>query len=188
MPRDMQRRVSRRRWITTGLAAGSGLVAAAAVAVAVPAITGAVSGPNTSASSPSASAGYVGSSWRLTSVAEKASSVTIPADIGAQMNLLPDGQILVDDGVNTVSGRFTTTADGFEVRGFTSTTVGYGGKNPIRLAAIAAVRALVGDTAAPARDTVVSAARTRLVVEAGAYRLTFERTGPATDTPDQPTP
>lgn len=59
-----------------------------------------------------------------------------------------------------------------------------------RLAAIAALDTLASGRpgqADPAWDTVVSADRTRLVVQAGAFRLTFERTGPATTTPDLPT-
>jgi hypothetical protein len=193
-PVDVQRRVVRRRLITAGFALAVGVVAAAGVAVVVPVVTGWSSGPDRAvAPAFTASADYVGSGWRLTSVAEGANSTAIPADVGARMDLLPDGRILVDNGVNTLSGSFTKTADGFEVRDVGSTFVLYGGSDPHRLAAKAALNTLAygnpdGVTpSSPAQDTVVSADGTRLVVQAGALRLTFERTGPATTTrPDPP--
>jgi hypothetical protein len=88
--------------------------------------------------------------------------------------------------VNALSGRFTKFADGFEVRDVGSTAVGYSGSDPHRVAAIAAFNTLTygnrdGVTqSSPARNRVVSADETRLVIQAGALRLTFERTGPAT--------
>jgi hypothetical protein len=123
-------------------------------------------------------------------VAEGATATTIPADVGAGMALLPDGRIVVDDSVNTLSGLFTISADGFEVRDVASTLVGYAGGDPHRLAAIAALDTLASGRpgqSGPARDTVISANETRLVVQAGAYRLTFERTGPASAGPGLPT-
>jgi hypothetical protein len=193
-PLDVQRRVVRRRRITAGLALAVGALATAGVAVGVPMVTASSPGPDgTVPPAFTASADYVGSSWRLTSVAEGANSTAIPTDIGARMDLLPDGHIYMDDGVNSLGGWFTKSADGFEVREVTTTFVAYGGGDPPQMAAIAALRTLAygspdGVTPpSPARDKVVSADGTRLVVQAGALRLTFERTGPATDTgPDLP--
>jgi hypothetical protein len=195
---DVQRRVVRRRRTAAGLAAAVGVVAAAGIAVAVPTVTGrgsAPSGPGAPASAATTSADYVGSSWRLTSVAQGATATTIPTGLGVRMELFPDGRMLAYDGVNTISARFTRSADGFEVRDVRSTAVGYVGSDPQVLAARAAFQTLAfGDPEVvtpsascgdchprpgPARDTVVSADGTRLVVQAGALRLSFERTGPA---------
>jgi hypothetical protein len=184
-PPDLQQRAVRRRRITAGFVLASGL-AVAAVAVAVVAISSAA-GPETPTPN-TAGTSYIGSSWRLMSVAERADTTTIPAGIGAQIDLLPDGQILANDGVNVTTGRFTKTADGFEVRVVAITAALYAGKDPHRLAAIAALGALTGSRQPSlARDTVISTDRTRLVIQAGSFRLTFERTGPATTTPDRPT-
>jgi hypothetical protein len=191
---DVQRRVVRRRAMTVGVALAVGVVAAAGVAVAVPVVTGWGPGPDRAGPpAATASADYVGSDWRLASVADGANSTTIPAAVGARMELLPDGRILIDDSVNALSGRFTKTADGFEVHDVATTFVAYDGRDPVRVAAIAALNTLAcgnrdGLTPpGPVRDTVVSADGTRLVVQAGALRLTFERTGPATATrPDPP--
>lgn len=203
-PLGMQRRVVHRRRITAGFALAVGVVGAAGVAVVVPMVAGSSPGPDRTAPPAfTASTDYVGSSWRLTSVAEGASSTAIPADIGARMDLLPNGRIFIHDGVNALNGWFTKSADGFEVRDVATTLVGYVGSDPHRLAAIRALNTLArgncdGVTSrpanspprppsCPARDTVVSADARRLVVQAGALRLTFERTGPATaPRPDLP--
>lgn len=193
-PRDLQWRVAHRRRITAGFALAIGVAAAAAVAVVVPMVTSSSPGPNGTVPPASAEgAGYVGSSWRLIRVAEGANSTAIPVGVGAQMDLLPHGRILVDDGINVLSGRFTTSAGGFDVRDVVTTVAGYFGKDPHRLAAIAALGTLAyGDGyprhwSGPARDTVVSAEKTQLIIRAGAFRLTFERAGPATSTPLLPT-
>jgi hypothetical protein len=194
-PVEVRRRVVRRRRITAGFGVAVSVVAAAGVAVAVSMVAASNAGPDRAVPLAStASAGYVGSSWRLTDVADGANSVAIPADVRARLDLLPDGRILVDNGVNAISGRFTTSAGGFEVRDVGTTLVLYGGNDPHRLAAIGALNTLAygnrdGVTpSGPARDTVLSADGTRLVVQAGTLRLTFERTGPATATrPDPPT-
>ena len=180
-----------------GVALTAAFVAAAGVAVAVPMVGGWIPGPDpTTPPAFMASADYAGSSWRLTSVVEGANSTTIPPDLGARMDLLPDGRIVVENGVNALSGDFTKSADGFEVRDVGSTFVLYGGSDPPRLAAIAALNTLAygnrdGVTpSGPARDTVVSADGTQLVVQAGPFRLTFERTGSpsAGTTPDSSAP
>jgi hypothetical protein len=78
------------------------------------------------------------------------------------------------------------TGGSFTVRDVSSTLVGYAGKDPQQLAAIAAFSALMLGISGrvtqsqPARITVIGADETRLVVQAGDKRLTFERVGVAT--------
>ncbi|HEV2377954.1 MAG TPA: hypothetical protein VGS19_38060 [Streptosporangiaceae bacterium] len=183
-PSDLQQRVTRRRRTTAGSALAVGAVAIAAVAVVVPEVTG--PGPlpgGTVIPASSTGAGYVGSNWRLTSVAEGTRTTTIPADAGAYVYLVRDGVIAANDGVNFMSGRFTKSADGFKVHGDIMSLAGYLGRDPHVLAAIGAIDTLMLGNGQSGQDTVVSANRTRLVVQAGAYRLTFERTGPAPNWP-----
>ena len=187
-PADLQRRAVRRRRTVAGFAVAVGLVAAAGVAVAVPVATAWVQGPDR-APAATVSADYVGSSWRLVGVAEGANRTAVPTEVGAHMDLFTDGRLLIDDGVNALSGRFTRSGDGFEVREVGTTLAAYVGNDRRWLAAIAALNTLAYgppngvEPSGPARDTVVSADASRLVVQAGKYRLTFERTGPATETP-----
>jgi hypothetical protein len=192
-PGDMQRRVIRRRRRTAGLTLAAGAMAAAAVAVLVPLVTSSNPGPgSTMLGGSTASASYVGSNWRLTNVTKGANNTTIPASLGADMELRPDGHILVNDSVNGLYGQFTKNAHGFEVHNVISSTVGYYGKDPHRLDVIDALGTLAygdgytGQWSGPARDTVVSVGRTRLIIQAGAFRLTFVRAGAATITPLRP--
>jgi hypothetical protein len=166
-------RAARRRRITTGLTAATGVV--------VLIVSGCAQSHSTTAAS---ATGYVGSRWRLTSVAD-GSTTTIGADVGAWMDLLPTGEILVEDGVNAHDGRFTVNGDILTIGGASSTFAMYGGDDPARLAAIAAVNTLAyGNPAGttpdgPVTDTVVSVDAGQLVLQAGSMRLTFSRSGPA---------
>lgn len=181
-PANLQQRVlARRRRRTAGFAvAACTLVAASAAGVVAVAQYGPErANPQTYA----AGADYVGSSWRLTQVTDGTKSTAIPEGLGARMDLFADGRVFVDNGVNLLSGKFTTSADGFEVREVGTTFVLYGGSDPGQLAAIAALNTLAygnrdGVTpAGPVHDTVVGAAGPELVVRAGSFRLTFVRAG-----------
>jgi hypothetical protein len=182
--------VERRRRTKVAFAVVVGLVVAAGVAMAIPGMTHWVRG--TAGMASTASADYVGSSWLLTSVALGADVIAIPAEVGARMDLLADGQILIDDGTNELSGRFTASADGFEVRDVGTTLVAYVGNDTQRLLAIAALNSLAygnpGGASPPdaIRDTVIDAYGDRLVIQAGRYRLTFERSGPAMEARPDP--
>ncbi len=142
-----------------------------------------------------ANADYIGSTWRLTSVTDGATSTAVPAHIDAWMTLNPDGRFLIHDGVNAASGKYTRFADGFEVREVATTAAGYIGTDPHQLAALAgfgAVTAGSRDNDSPSiqdRNLARGVDQTRLVLQAGKLRLTFERTvDSATTTSDTPRP
>jgi hypothetical protein len=173
---DVRQRMIRRRRVTVGLAAAIG--AAVIVGLAVPAV---VSGPATPVPA-AGSAAYVGSAWRLTTVAQGSTTTVIPASVGAVVEFTLKGEIFIFDGVNSVTGSYVKSADGFDVPpNVISTAVGYSGQNPRRLAAITAMDTITGRSGqpGPAKDTVVSVTRTGLIIQAGPYRLTFERAGVA---------
>ena len=123
--------------------------------------------------------GFAGSQWRLTTVSEGSKTTGIPDSLGARMGFAPGGGFQADDGVNAISGKYTATGSGFAIHDGAITDVGYAGKDAGHLAAIAAFQPVTGGN----HVTVVSLDRTRLVTQAGGYRLTFTRTGPATDQP-----
>jgi hypothetical protein len=187
-PVELRRRVVHRRRARAGVALAAGAVAAAGVAVAVPVVAGWIPGPDRAATPvvTASAADYVGSVWLLTDVEEGGRSFAIPAHSRARMALLPDGRIQIDDSLNFVSGKFTKTADGFEVRDTATTAVGWMGTDPVRAATMRGMDALAfwnvdgaTPTRGPARNTVVSADGARLVIQTGTFRLTFVRTGPA---------
>jgi hypothetical protein len=186
-PPDLHRRVIRRqRRVRAMTVAACAAVVAGAVA-AIPLVTRDVGLDHdpVPAATTTTPAALVGSAWLLTTVEEGSVTITVPASIGARMELLPHGQILIDNGVNALSGRFTPLADGFEVSGVGTTYTLYTGNDPAQLAAIAAFSALAyGDphataSSAPAQDIVLKLDATTLVVQAGALRLTFAFAGAA---------
>jgi hypothetical protein len=184
-PVELRRRVARRRRARAGFAL-AGAVAAAGVAVAVPVVAGWTPGPGRGATPVVASAAdYVGSDWLLTDVTEGGRSFAIPPHLGARMVLLPDGQIQIYDSLNGMGGKFTKTADGFEVRDAIMTLIGTDDSSPVRTATIGGMDSLALGTL----NRVVSADGTRLVIQTGTFRLTFVRTGPAvTGLPALPAP
>jgi hypothetical protein len=166
-PRDLRRAVVRRRLRGFAVAV-AGVAAAVLVAVLV------WPSSNTVVSVTSDSR-YIGITWRLTNVVHGTVSTSIPADVGAWMKLMPSGQILVSDSVNSLSGSYTVTADGFKPHNVVISAVGFIGRDPHQLAAIAALDTMA---TAPAGDKVLNSGQTSLVVQAGAYRLTFTRPAP----------
>ncbi|UQU63776.1 hypothetical protein COUCH_33100 [Couchioplanes caeruleus] len=191
---DVHRRVLRRRRVTAGFVVALGLTAVAGIAAMLPVMTGWMAEPDRGGPAAySARADYVGSGWDLTGVAEGTTATDIPAGVGARLDLVPDGRIVIYNGVNTLSGTFTRTADGFEVRDVGSTFALYGGDDARRLAAIAALNTVAygnrdGTTASgPARTTVLGTPGSQLVLQAGSFRLTFDRAGSAAASrPDLP--
>jgi hypothetical protein len=166
-PRDLRRAVARRR-LRGFAAAAVGVAAAILVAVLVwPSSNAAVSVASDSS--------YIGGTWRLTNVVHGTVSTSIPAGLGATMELMSSGQFLASDSVNSLSGSYTASADGFKPHHVVTSAVGYIGRDPHRLAAIAALGTLA---TGPAGDKVLRSSQTSLVVQAGAYRLTFTRPAP----------
>ena len=180
-PADLRLRVARRRRVVRA-GVGTGLVAAAAavtgIVLVVPGMTGDVD-----RSSPAAvdSATYTGARWVLTSVTEQGRTTAIPPAVRARMELRHDGSILLHNGTNALTGRFSPDRDGFLVQDVGTTFKLYAGDDPARLAAQSAINTLAygneqGVTpSGSVRDRVVSVDRSRLVVQAGSVRLQFDR-------------
>jgi len=107
-------------------------------------------------------------------VADDSTVTTIPVEVGAHIDLMPDGRFLINDGVNAISGRFTTSGTQVTVGSVGSTYAMYGGNDPVRLAVIAAFNdftagTLDGSSAdGPVQDTIVRVSGTALVVQAHA--------------------
>jgi hypothetical protein len=182
-PLALERRVTRRRRITTAFALAAGAAALTGAAILIPFM---MTSDGTTKPASTASGGYVGSRWQLTSVADGTTSTPIPGDAGANIEFWTDGRIVVRTGTDTLTGRFSPVPGGFEVRDVGTTLAVYGGKDPHRLAAIAALNTMAyGNRAGvtpsnPVQDAVVTVTGTDLVIRAGGLRLTFDRVGPST--------
>jgi hypothetical protein len=143
------------------------------------------------------SASYVGSHWRLTAVTDSRGTTAIPASADAWLELVTGGEFLASDAVNAINGHFTATSAGFDVSGSMTTLAGYGGNDPVQLAATAGMDALTSgpplasgsvSEEQPVQVTVLSADREHLLVQAGGVRLTFVRSGPASKLNTSPLP
>lgn len=195
---------SRRRRRIVPLLAAAGVIAVASLGI-LPARNHQDPGPVAVAPLPPASpgvvsAGYLGSHWRLTAVADRRGTTAIPASIDAWLELAADGELLASDDVNTINGRFTVTSAGFDVSDTATTLVAYSGDDPAQLAAGTGIDAVtVGpravpspasdvDEARPVHVTVLSANREHLSIQASGVRLTFVRTGPARKVNASPPP
>ncbi|MEV6595560.1 hypothetical protein AB0M36_01695 [Actinoplanes sp. NPDC051346] len=140
-------------------------------------------GPRAVASLPPASpgvvsAGYVGSRWRLTEVADARGSTEIPESVDAWLELGGNGEFGASDAVHGISGKYRTAPSGFDVTEAISTANGYSGKDPVILAAITGIDAMttaVGGQAA--HVTVLSADREQLTVQGSGVRLSYVRIG-----------
>jgi hypothetical protein len=177
----LQRRAALRRGRTLAAALVGGVAVMTGLAILIPTmLVSSTHRPNPPAAS-TASAGYVGGRWRLTSVADGTSSTSIPGGVGANLEFRADGQLLANDGTNSLSARFSPTAGGFEVRDVGTTLALYGGDDPHRLAAIAGLNTVLYGNAqgvtgsGPVSDRVVRATDSQLVIEAGTLQLTFAR-------------
>jgi len=160
------------------------LVAVGALAVVAPGVVRARAqqdgpGPRAIASlSPASpgvvSVGYVGSHWRLTDVADARGTTEIPESVDAWLELAADGRLLASDDVNVINGAFGATSVGFDITDAGSTLVGYGGNDPVELAAITGIGAMTIVAGGQAvHVTVLSADHEHLTVQASGVRLTF---------------
>lgn len=91
----------------------------------------------------SAASEAVGYRWLLTSV-RTADGVIDTAAMApeAWLDLRSDGELICSDGINALSGGYELTTTGLETHVHGKTLVGYDGRDPERVAVIAAIGAL----------------------------------------------
>jgi heat shock protein HslJ len=187
-PADLSQRVVRRRRVIAARAIAAAAVVVAGIGVIVPMARAHDRQPVVASSPCPVGKSLAGSMWRLVSVADTSGTTQIPPENGARLQLSKDGQIGFDDGVNFHSGRFTVSGSQLVVEGGSSTLVAYAGHDPARIAPQMAAMVLMdgmadGRSHIPARSTVIEACDTRLVLQAGPARLTFEWSGVFTGLP-----
>jgi hypothetical protein len=81
--------------------------------------------------------GYV---WRITAIVDSEGTASIPGDLPAQIAFTGDGYVIGHDTVNTLSGTYQETPDGYAMSPkVVSTMAFYGGGNPLRLRVVKGV-------------------------------------------------
>ena len=120
----------------------------------------------------SASPGFTGYGWQVVAIDHGGMVTRIPERVGGDLQFWPGGQFGANDGVNSYSGTYRTTGDGFTADVVAGTANGYAGNDPAILLSIRAMQSFGGG----ARATV-SLTGDRLVVDVGSYTLTCHRSG-----------
>lgn len=85
------------------------------------------------------SAEYVARRWRLASIRTEAGAVPMPADTRAGLTFQAAGDLLADDGINSIHSQYTANGQDVWVTPGVTTLVGYVGDDPTQLLAIAAI-------------------------------------------------
>jgi hypothetical protein len=126
----------------------------------------------------SASAGYTGYDWQVIAIRYDGMETSIPARLQVTLQFGPYGQFGASDSVNSTSGEYRATSDGFTTSDLSSTAVGYAGHDPAVVLATWAIASFDSGVQATAKLTA-----DRLVVGIGLYTLTCLRRGAAAPRP-----
>jgi len=141
-------------------------------AVALVALAAAACGGTAGGGSP-AIGGFAGYKWSVVAIGHDGKETPVPARYNVRLEFTPSGQFGASDPVNSHGGTYRATGDGFTTSDVATTLVGYAGKDPVTLLAIAAISSFDSDTTA----TVQNLAAGRIAIAVSGYTLTCERAG-----------
>lgn len=121
--------------------------------------------------------GYVGPRWRLVAMSHQGDRLTVPLSVRAWIRFGPSDQLVMHDSINASSGRFTSTLSGFRPTDMGTTLVGDAGADPVRLAVVRGMSAVLGPGPEAHLEGEVSIRMSagRLVLSVDGYELSFER-------------
>lgn len=125
---------------------------------------------------------YVGYQWRLRSVAKDQVEHEVPAEVGATVSFYSNGDVVMQDGVNALFGRYEGSAAALQLRDVGRTYAVYGGDDPVRLMVIDAVHGLTSGTMR------LSTADDRLTITTATHLLVLDRGDALPDGPSAPPP
>jgi hypothetical protein len=135
-----------------------------------------------STSAKSVSPGFAGYDWQVVAIGHDGVDTSIPARLQVALQFSRGGEFGANDSVNTISGTYRATSDGFTTSALSATAVGYAGHDPAVLLAVRAIASFDNGVHATVKLTA-----DRLVVGIGSYTLTCLRRG-LTPTPPSPLP
>jgi heat shock protein HslJ len=127
---------------------------------------------------PDAQTGFAGYKWQVVAIGQAGKETPIPARYAVYLLFAPHGQFVANEPVNTHSGTYRQSGDGFTTSDMVSTLVGYAGHDPVVLLSVGAISAF--DNAIQAK---VHLTGDRLAVTVGGYLLTCQRDGRQADFP-----
>jgi hypothetical protein len=167
------------------------LLAAAAVVLLAVTVALVVSRGGTNRAPAGGSAAFVGYRWNVVAVDSDSGSthVTVPPTWNAYIAFGRHGDVMANDALNTLSGTYRVTADGYTVRDMVSTAIGYDGRDPARVAVIFAVDAVLGGSGPHPAPVTAQVRGTRLTLTVPGQTVVLIRAGAAPQpVPASPTP
>lgn len=121
-----------------------------------------------------AKSSYSGTSWTATGVAVSGKSLTIPAGLAPTLAFPSDTKMVINDGLNTLTGVYTPNSGGFTVTNVSTTLTGQAGLAPEKVAVINAVDSLTSGGSSPT-SVAVKLNGDQLTTTVGETQLTFQR-------------
>jgi heat shock protein HslJ len=164
------------------LAAAAAVVAVLALAIALVVARG-----STHRTPAAGSAAFAGYRWNVVTVDADSGGthVSVPSTWHAYIAFGRDGHVQADDALNTLSGAYRVTADGYTVHDMVSTAMGYDGRDPARTAVILALDSVLGGTGPHPTPVTAQVHGTRLTLTVPGTVVRLTRAGTA---PDQAAP
>jgi heat shock protein HslJ len=121
-----------------------------------------------------AKSSYSGTSWNATGVTQSGKSLTIPSGLVPTLAFPSDTKIVINDGLNTLTGVYTPNSSGFTVTNVSTTLTAQAGVAPDKVAVINAVDSLTSGGSSPT-SVAVKVNGDQLSTTVGETVLTFQR-------------
>jgi heat shock protein HslJ len=121
--------------------------------------------------------GFVGYRWTVTAISDGGPYVPVPARYAVYLAFYRDGMFVGNEPVNTHSGPYRVTLDGFTVGDVATSLVCCGGGDQ---ASVLAIRAMQAFSGAPGTHAVVDVTGDRMTVSVKGFTLRCTRAAKAT--------
>ena len=165
------------------------LLAAAAIVLLAVTVALVVARRDTHPAPAGGSAAFVGYRWDVVAVDSGSTHAGVPPGWNAYIAFGRHGDVMANDALNTLSGTYRVTADGYTVRDMVSTAIGYDGRDPARVAVIFAVDAVLGGSGPHPAPVSAQVHGTRLTLTVPGQTVFLTRAGAAPQpVPASPTP
>jgi hypothetical protein len=125
-----------------------------------------------------AKSSYSGTSWTTTGVALSGKALTVPSGLTPTLAFPSDTKIVINDGLNTLTGVYTPNSGGFTVTNVSTTLTAQAGLAPDKVAVINAVDSLTSGGSSPT-SVAVKLNGDQLTTTVGETVLTFQRAASA---------
>ena len=117
--------------------------------------------------------GFAGYKWSVVAIGHDGKETPVPARYNVYLQFAPNGQYGANDPVNSHGGTYRVTSAGFATSDVATTLVGYVGKDPVTLLAVAAISSFDDGSSAAVRNLGPG----MIVIDVNGYALRCRRAG-----------